>query len=355
MARRLLEPGHEDVIRDTYAGWKHIDAALALLGERIWYDTPFVPIHVDFKLNGGVILPGQLSVSRPLVSIAVNRFYKPTSWEMGTETCVMHDELLPTRSADEKMDGCRFRDDSVSAIMSAGVGTIPKDTGKHFVASVHDGYFLPLVQDEEHAGLEEPIVDDFKVNTVLRIFSAYPGNAAGMVSNVEIVSNPSTFNRLMSEISAMSGRYAAMGIDRKTRDLQKGLDTVFQSAPGQITKHFSRTADPIIAREVARTIALGYDKQVRRKTTHKWERVHIPKMVNDAVLNHFYSINNPAIGDALARLINEGDKALPESIDRCAMAEYMIAPGKSPILVSDDGKKMAAEFYDKNCKHAKTS
>jgi hypothetical protein len=360
MARHLLDPGKEKHIHGMK--WKHGDAMIAALGERIVALDFFPPYHGHHGTFRSLYVNWKgaydESTSRPVVSWILNRSEKAPDYGMGTETCTMHEALPPRKVVDIDMDGCRFRDDMVSTRMSSK--TFPGaldlfEEGSRFRAygaADHDGFFHPKRYDDDDVKVADSL-DAGKFDTMTRFFSAFPGKVAPLFGNTTIMVNDITAKRLSRAIDKIADeRHVPGGTDSPS--MRRGIEIIFRLFPDVLVNEFSGTNNPILARGVA--IAATRDLHKRYGLSKKYRGTEQFGRVQD-IAKDVAAMNNPAIGDAIVALLVEGSNAIPKDV-RCLVASDISARKTGTekikyILASEQGYKASDEYYDKNCHEGK--
>jgi hypothetical protein len=326
MARRLVDFRFENNVRRDHSRWKHIDATIAALGEALFYAGITVP---------GIDHDREVATSRPLVSYYLNVLGKDPMFGMGMETCSMHDFLPPSRNFDEKMDGCRFRDDAVSRIMSRGPD-IPAGSGEHFEAVDRDLYFYPIKREDGHG--RSWAIDGPKAGMMLRLLSAYPDKVATIFPNDKLASDSRMVDRVTSEIESMIAK--SPGDEKRTKAILKGIGTIMGFAPGAFIDGFAKTKSVAVAKEVVKEVARFPTK---RKT--RWDDP--ANWATNDFVTRIKGFSSPIINDAVADLINNDGKTF-SGIDRCDVALEIVG---GRIKASDGGYQQAKKYFDASCQH----
>ena len=326
MTRRLDRSQFENEVRRKHAGWKHLDATIATLGEALFY------AGIQVK---GFAQDHERSTSRPLVSYFLDVLGNEPAFEMATETCPMHDFLPPSRKFDEKMDGCRFRDDAVSTIMSRGPDDIPAGSGEHVISVDREHYFYP-VNREENRGLSW-VIDDPKVDVMFRLFSAYPDRVAAIFSNENLAKEKRVVKRLASEIESGIEKSSS---DKRTRAILRGIGVMMGFAPGLFEDEFAKTSSAAFAKEVVKNVALAPSQKKSR-----WEDTSI--WATKDFVERMRRFDNPVIGDAAAELVNEDGRNL-SGINRCDVSMEIMG---GMIKASNAGYDQAKKYFDASCQH----
>jgi len=354
MARHLLDSFTEKRIHDMK--WKHGDAMTAVLGERIsagdfnhalpnGHHGTFRSLHVNWKGAN------EDATSRPVVSWLLNRVGKVPSHIMGTETCAMHEIFPPRKEVDVLMDGCRFRDDMVSAFMTSRAFPgefLFKDGAKIFSAygSVdRRASFYPKRDDDD----DSESLDDGKFDTMFRFFSAFPGKLAPLLKNPTIVAYDITTDLLSRSMEKIADKYLDTG-NAGSSPLKKGMEILFQFAPTTLSDKFFGTRNPILARGVA----IAATRELRKKYGHGKKHREAEQFGRiQSIADDVAKMNNPAIGDAIVGLLVEGSNSIPKDV-RCLVASDISTRKTGTerikyILASEQGERASDEYYEKNC------
>jgi len=372
MTRHLHSRALEMIVSGKHE-WRHRDALMATLGDRLSCFSWRSPLGSTRSIGSGVVYalnidrlqsplgstrsskpcePGfekfRYSSARSVVSMVINRLDEPPLFGMATETCAMHD-VLSVKSRREDMDGCRFRDDYITTLMRDG--KIGYD--------VHPPYYLDTMNhDDFYPTVNKPVtMDTSMASYLMRMFSAYPRDVWYIPADDRVFPIMASTGELAKTMESIANRYLGHGKKQQSA-FRQALDNIARVTEGKkrkemeitFAKAFSRTENPIIAREVVTSIARENAKKIPRDASKYAGVLYESRYskLTKAFIDGVSKPGNPLLGDATATLINEGPRSIPVDIDRCSVADKILL---KVIPSSDDGKKNAEKYFEKECKN----
>jgi len=309
------------------------------IGSRSWRFQRTHPSRPESKGGSG----SEYSTARSVVSWAIKRLGKYPDYGMATETCVM-DEALPPPEDTYFMDGCRFRDEVVTALMDGYVDPL-----------IGDQSVTTMIRDGRFRADDSREIDPGRAQTILRLFAAFPEYMGSKVFSPRLVERHDWQKALGDAIDPIAERYIARGkasenklrvviakMAATSRDKYKKL-----FAPGAFNLVFHRTRTPFVAREVVIDIARMESDKIPRDTS-PYAGYHVESRyskLTKAFVDDLDGMKNPALGDAAALLINDPKHVLPVDINRCVVSREILS-GKIPANAT--GKDQARIHFDKN-------